>query len=334
MNIRVQVVAEIGVNHDGSLNKALRLIDLAVESGADVVKFQTFRATRLASTSTPKVPYQERDTSTSSHFHMLSQLELSFEDHIKLFKHCSTQDIEFMSTPYGVAEAEFLLDLGVERFKTASADIVDIPLHQFLASTRRPVLVSTGMASAPEISNVVSIYENSESNLTLMHTTSEYPTPASATNILRLNSLKQYNHPIGYSDHTEGSMAAVMAVASGVCVIERHITLDRADVGPDHFASDSPEEFSRYVGAIREAEARMGSHEFVRTSAEEAMAKTSRKSLHMAASRPSGWLLRSDDLTLRRPGTGLGWVDMERIVGRRLKRALTEGAMITECDLH
>jgi sialic acid synthase SpsE len=202
-----------------------------------------------------------------------------------------------MSTPYGVAEAKFLLDLGVERFKTASADIVDLPLQQFLASTRRPVLVSTGMASVNEVSDVVSIYESTESHLTLMHTTSEYPTPASATNISRLGRLKEFGHSVGFSDHTEGFLAAVMAIASGVSVIERHITLDREDAGPDHFASDSPEEFSAYVRAIREAEIRIGSHEFKRTPAEEAMADTSRKSLHIAVSRPSGWLLESDSST-------------------------------------
>ncbi|MDA9802792.1 N-acetylneuraminate synthase family protein [bacterium] len=333
MNTRVQVIAEIGVNHNGSLDKALRLVDVAVGCGADIVKFQTFSATRLASTGTPKVPYQERDTSTSSHLLMLSRLELSYEDQTRMFDYCSAANIEFMSTPYGVPEAKFLLDLGVERFKTASADIVDVPLHQFLAATRKPVLVSTGMASALEVSNVVSIYETNDSNLTLMHTTSEYPTPASATNILRLERLKEFGHPVGYSDHTEGFVAAVMAIASGVSVIERHITLDRADVGPDHFASDQPEEFSAYVSAVREAETRMGSHEFTRTPAEEAMAKTSRKSLHMAVSRPSGWRLESDDLTLRRPGTGLGWSEVDQVKGRKLKRALLEGSIVTEDDL-
>lgn len=324
----VTVIAEIGVNHNGSLDRALALVDMAVEAGADVAKFQTFSARALASNDTPKVAYQERDTSTASHQEMLARLELSKSDHVALMGHCEDRGIEFMSTPYGIPEAQFLLDLGVLRFKTASADIVDLPLQDFLASTGRPVIASTGMASMDEVSTLVALYRDAGSPLTLLHTTSEYPTPAQATNLSRLPVLASFGCPIGYSDHTEGTTSATMSVALGAIVIERHVTLDRSDVGPDHFASDAPEEFAAYVRAVREAAQRMGSPEFTPTPAEAAMSRTSRKSLHLAGDLPAGWVVREADLVLRRPGTGLLWSQREGVVGRTLVRALPAGSLL------
>jgi N,N'-diacetyllegionaminate synthase len=333
MSSQVTVIAEIGVNHNGSVRRAQELIDLAVDCGADVVKFQTFSAERLASSATPKVAYQERDTSSSSHFDMLRSLELSESDHHVLFSYCAQVGIEFLSTPYGVLEAEFLLDLGVARFKTASADIVDLPLHEYLAATGRPVIASTGMASYAEVDALVRIYRESGTNLTLLHTTSEYPTPTKTTNLRRILALAEHSCPIGFSDHTESSQSASMAIAMGASVIERHITLDRADVGPDHFASDSEPEFRRYVQAIRDASIRMGSPAFICSPAERSMALTSRKSLHLVASRPSGWTLSEDDLVLRRPGSGLMWSERSQVVGRQLLQDTPTGAQISASDI-
>lgn len=333
MSTHVTVIAEVGVNHNGSLMSARRLIDMAVDCGADVVKFQTFTATSLASPSTPKVAYQERDTSSHSHVAMLQRLELSQADHRVLFSHCADAGIEFLSTPYGVSEAEFLLDLGVSRFKTASADIVDLPLHEYLASTGRPVIASTGMASAEEVENIIRLYRASNTSLTLLHTTSEYPTPVEATNLRRLLALADHDFPVGFSDHTEGSQSASMAVALGASVIERHITLDRADVGPDHFASDAEPEFREYVRAIRAASARMGSDTFACTPAERSMALTSRKSLHLVVRRAAGWTVSETDLVLRRPGSGLLWSERAQIIGGKLRRPMPTGAQITAADV-
>lgn len=329
----VTVIAEIGVNHNGSLERALALVDMAAQAGADVAKFQTFSARALASEDTPKVAYQERDTSTVSHQEMLARLELSESDHVTLVRHCDDRGIEFMSTPYGVPEAEFLLSLGVRRFKTASADIVDLPLQEFLASTGRPVLASTGMSSREEVAALVELYRDAPAALTLLHTTSEYPTPVGHTNLRRLVALADFGCPVGYSDHTEGSMTATMAVALGAEVIERHVTLDRSDVGPDHFASDAPEEFGAYVAAVREAALRLGTPDFTPTEAEASMARTSRKSLHLLHDRPEGWPVTEADLVLRRPGTGVLWSQRDTVIGRSLRRDLPAGSLLRPEDV-
>ena len=327
------IIAEIGVNHDGSLEKALRLIDAAKIAGANAVKFQSFSASRLATQDTPKVAYQRIRDGKRTHFEMLQQLELSFSDQTRLKNYCESIEIEFISTPYSVEDAEFLNSLGVKYFKVASADIVDIPLLEFISTTNTLTLISTGMASMLEIKDATSIFKKKNASFVLMHTTSEYPTPMEFTNIARLKALKELSvGGLGFSDHTTNSIAAILAVAMECTIFEKHFTLNKLDIGPDHAASIDPKEFKEYVNLIENAYKIFGSEEFKRTSNEEDMARTSRKSLHFSRTLEKGHRLKKEDLILLRPGTGLFWSQTSSIIGKKLKREVMERSLVSLKD--
>lgn len=328
------IVAEIGVNHGGSLATALQMVDAARECGAHAVKFQTFRAGALASSSTPKVPYQERHIQSASHLSMLEALELSRDDHTVIKSHCDSLGIEFFSTPYSQEDAKFLVELGVDRIKVASADIVDELLLEFISQQQASVMVSTGMATDQEIKRALEILtSHAAPSVTLMHTTSMYPTPDSSARMLRLNRLAEFGYPLGFSDHTEGDLAAVIALALGARCFERHFTLDRGLDGPDHFASSDPGEFRRYVSHIRRSFEMIRNSDNTMTSDEVKMAQTSRKSIHARRHLSAGHTITERDLKLMRPGTGLYWGDKAAIIGRRLVRPIYPNEQILRGDV-
>ncbi|MDB9340923.1 N-acetylneuraminate synthase family protein [Nodularia spumigena CS-589/07] len=254
---RAYLIAEIGVNHNGDVDLAKQMIDAAKKAGADAVKFQTFSADSLVSLETPKVNYQKNTTSPDeTHYDMIRRLELDHQAHYELFNYCTEKSIDFLSTPYDVDSAQFLLKLGVKLFKTASADIVDLPLQRYIASTGNPTIVATGMAGLGEIEQVVDLYEEvGNPNLVLLHCVSNYPCSDQSLNLRAMNTLAQaFSLPVGFSDHSEGFLAAVIAVSMGAKVIEKHFTLDKAMSGPDHRASSTPEEFAQLVQNVRRAE--------------------------------------------------------------------------------
>lgn len=323
------IIAEIGVNHDGSVEKAIKLVDAAKSAGASAAKFQSFSADRLATEVTPKVEYQKIRDGQRTHFEMLKQLELSFSDQTKLKKYCDSIGIEFISTPYAIEDAIFLNSINVNCFKIASADLVDLPLLEYVSKTKKLTLISTGMASVDEIKSAVKFFHSSNSNFILMHTTSEYPTKLEFTNISRLKALIQFNSSgIGFSDHTTDSIGAIMAIAIGATYFEKHFTLDKSDSGPDHAASLEPEEFKKYVLDIETGFKALGSEEFIRTAGEESMAKTSRKSLHYSRDLEVGDILGINDLVLLRPGTGMMWSECEKFLDRALKHKVVQGTML------
>lgn len=327
------IIAEIGVNHGGSVEKAIKLISAAKSAGASATKFQSFSADRLASEVTPKVEYQKIRDGERTHFEMLKQLELSFSDQIKLKKYCDSIGIEFISTPYSIEDAIFLNSINVNFFKIASADIVDLPLLEYVSKTKKLTLISTGMASIDEIQSAAKFFHLSNSDFVLMHTTSEYPTELEFTNISRLKALIQFNScGIGFSDHTTDSIGAIMAIAIGATYFEKHFTIDKTDSGPDHAASLEPEEFKKYVLEIEKGFKALGSAEFIRTLGEEDMAKTSRKSLHYSRNLEVGNKLSINDLVLLRPGTGMMWREYENFLGRELKHKVVKGAMLSIQD--
>jgi N,N'-diacetyllegionaminate synthase len=327
------VIAEIGVNHDGSLEKAIKLVSAAKSAGASAAKFQSFSADRLASEVTPKVEYQKIRDGERTHFEMLQQLELSFSDQTKLKKYCDSIGIEFISTPYAIEDAIFLNSINVRYFKIASADIVDLPLLEYVSNTKKLTLISTGMASIDEIKCAAKFFHSSNSNFVLMHTTSEYPTKLEFTNISRLKALIQFNPSgIGFSDHTTDSIGAIMAIAIGATYFEKHFTLNKSDSGPDHAASLEPEEFKRYVLDIQNGFEALGSAEFIRTAGEEGMAKTSRKSLHYSRDLEVGNILGISDLVLLRPGTGMMWRECEVFLGRALKHKVAKSTILRSQD--
>ncbi len=327
------IIAEIGVNHDGSVKKAIALIDGAIKAGASAVKFQSFSAERLASKLTPKVAYQVQRDSVRSHFDMLKSLELDFKDQELLFDYCNQNGIEFLSTPYSLVDAHFLNSLGVEKFKVASADIVDIPLHELISEFGKLTLVSTGMASAHEIKDVVDIYRGKSTPLVLLHTTSEYPASYKNANLQKLNVLKQHNtHGIGYSDHTSDSMCSTMAISYGCTYFEKHLTMNKSDPGPDHSASLDLLEFRDYVSEIQKAFTALGDENASRSSMEEDMANTSRKSLHYSIDLKVGDILQISHLTLLRPGYGFQWSQRNEVIGKVLKRDVKKMELIEPSD--
>ena len=320
------LIAEIGVNHNGDMQLAKKMIDAAASSGADAVKFQTFTATSLVSRGTPKVRYQQSTTSPDeSHYEMINKLELKREDHFVLKSYCEQVGISFLSTPYDVDSAKFLHEeLGVNLFKTASADIVDLPLHRYLASTGKHSIVSVGMATLGEIDDVVNIYRASGSNdLTLLHCVSNYPCADDSLNMNVMKTLrKAFQVPVGYSDHSTGHEAAVLSVAFGATIIEKHFTLDKKLPGPDHLASSTPEEFLSLKVAVRRAENMLGSYVKRCQKEEEQMRHISRKSIVAAKDIKIGEIIKQEDLALKRPGSGVSSAHIDYFIGKKAKHSI------------
>lgn len=332
----VQIIAEIGVNHNGSLEQARRLVDAAKSCGADMAKFQTFSAERLAARATPKVPYQLRTSDPKeSHYAMLRQLELSYSDHLDLKSYCEQIGIEFCSTPYSREDAEFLNKIGMRVFKVASADLVDRTLHEFLAGTGRECILAIGMATLDEVEETLNIYDQGygRDKVILLQCTSAYPADSADANLLVMRTLSEnFGCRVGYSDHTPGNECAIAATALGARVIEKHFTLDKSLAGPDHAASSTPEEFEALVKSVRLVEKALGDGVKRIAESEMAMRQVSRKSIVAARDLSAGNLLGLDDLAFKRPGTGLSPMRYPEVVGKTLIRDLSAGAQLSLVD--
>ena len=333
---RVYLIAEIGVNFNGDINLAAKLIDAAASSGADAVKFQTFSAEKLASIETPKVKYQLQNTSTSeSHYEMLKKLELSPSDHFVLKDYANALGLDFISTPYDIDSAKFLLkELGIPLFKVASADIVDLQLHEFIASSDKPCLASVGMATLGEIEDVVSIYSKyNNSKLLLMHCVSNYPCSDQSINLQVIKTLSScFQRPVGFSDHSDSKIASLLSLAFGACVIEKHLTLDKNLPGPDHQASFEPNAFFELASSIRRAESMIGSPVKSCQDEESQMKLISRKSVHLAKDVAPGSHISDADIISRRPGTGLTYKDFSSMSGKKVRHHLPAGHILSVAD--
>jgi N-acetylneuraminate synthase len=326
------IIAEAGVNHDGDLDKAIRLVEVAAAAGADAVKFQTFSAARLVSSSAPKAEYQKRGTSAAeSQFEMLKRLELSQADHRTLFAHAMSSGIEFMSTPFDEVCADFLLELGVRRFKVSSGDLTNLPFLQHLAATKLPVILSTGMATMGEVERAIDTFRSAGGGpLSVLHCTSNYPARPDDVNLRAMKTIgNAFGVPVGYSDHTLGVEIALAAVALGARIIEKHFTLDTTGAGPDHAASLAPEQLTTMVQGIRTVELALGDGIKRPSAAEREVAAVARKSIFAAAPIVAGSDIKRDQLTMRRPGTGLGAEMLEVVVGRIAARDIAAGEMVS-----
>lgn len=333
----LRIIAEIGVNHNGSMELAKRLIEEAKRCGADLAKFQTFSADRLAALSTPKVPYQLRTSDPKeSHHGMLKKLELSCEAHRELKAYCERVGIEFISTPYSREDAVFLDELGVRRFKVASADIIDRALHEFLSSTGKECILAIGMATLDEIEETLQIYDArlGKERIVLLQCTSAYPADSADANLRVMETLKgRFRCRVGYSDHTLGADCAVVATALGAEVIEKHFTLDKGLPGPDHAASATPDELAVLIRAVRGVEAALGDGVKRISASEIAMRQVSRKSIVSTRNLPAGWRLTRNDIDFRRPGNGLSPMVYPQLLGRILKREISQGEPLAWDDL-
>ena len=324
---KVYIIAEIGVNHNGSMELAKKLITEAKIAGADAVKFQTFKAEELATKETPKVKYQINTNQIESHYEMLRKLELSEENHFYIQNLCKQSNITFLSTPYDIKSAKFLNEeINVPLFKTASADIVDIPLHEYIASTLKPSFVSTGMATISEIDKVFQIYKNKKSKIALLHCVSNYPCSNTSINLNVIKSLRDlFNVPIGYSDHSVGTEAAIASISLGAKIIEKHFTVDKSLNGPDHKASSNPQEFAELVSKIRKVEVMLGNKYKELQQEEIEMYKVSRKSLHLAKEVNKGHTLTKEDIVMQRPGDGLSYDFKKYFIGKKTVKCLAKG---------
>lgn len=327
----VFIIAEAGVNHNGSLELAMKLIDAAKASGADAVKFQTFRSDRLAARSAPKAHYQERTTEEAeSQFAMLERLQLDADAHHRLIEHCREAGIQFLSSPFDQGSADLLASMDIPVYKVPSGEITNLPFLEHLARKNRPMILSTGMSTLEEVEEAVrTIRAAGVTELTLLHCVTEYPAPYAEINLRAMQTLKSaFNLPVGYSDHTPGIEIAIAAVAMGAVVIEKHFTLDRSLPGPDHAASLEPAELKQMVAAIRHVESALGSGVKAPAPCELPNMPIARKSIVAARSLPAGHRLESADLDIKRPGSGLAPKLLPELIGRILRSGIQKDEII------
>ena len=336
----VFVIAEAGVNHNGSLALAMQLADAARMAGADAVKFQTFQAEDVVTPGAATADYQRVNTGASSQFEMIKALELDEAQHQQLAAHCVHIGIDFFSTPFSEKAVGQLVRLGVRRIKLPSGEITNQPLIECAADTGLPLLVSTGMADLQEVMTAIGwiaarwqeqgFAPPGADNLTVLHCTSAYPAPAESLNLNAITTLARATGlPIGYSDHSQGVEAALAAVALGATVIEKHLTLDKNLPGPDHKASAEPAEFSAMVTGIRKVQSMLGDGVKQPQRIEENTRDVARRSLVVVRDLPQGHALTAADLCLRRPGTGLAPHLWHQVLGQRLAQDVTAHTTLT-----
>jgi N,N'-diacetyllegionaminate synthase len=317
---RTLIIAEAGVNHNGNLSLAKRLVEVAAEAGADVVKFQTFAADRLVTAKAEKASYQLKATGAAeSQYEMLRRLELSPAVHRELIAHCGRCGIEFFSTGFDLESVDLLLELGLTRFKVPSGEITNLPYLRHIGRHGNPVILSTGMATLDEIAAAVTALERAgtpRSSITVLHCTTEYPAPMAEVNLRAMQAIGEALHvPVGYSDHTAGIEVAIAAVALGATVIEKHFTVDRGLPGPDHQASLEPAELKGMVAAIRNIELALGDG-VKRVGASEARnLAIARKSLVARRAIRTGEAFSPENVTVKRPGTGISPMRWDEVLG-------------------
>jgi len=327
------IIAEAGVNHNGDVNLAKRLIDVAKDAGANAVKFQTFRAEEVVTRDAEKARYQKEITGAQeSQYEMLKRLELSEKEHLELKGYADVRGIMFLSTPYDKLSVDYLSQLGVAAFKISSADITNHPLLSCIAEKQLPIILSTGMSTMGEIEEALEVIVNNSGNnqVILLHCNFNYPAKIEDVNLRAMITLKQaFGFPVGYSDHTIGIEIPLAAVALGAVVVEKHFTLDRNLPGPDHPASLEPTELKEMVAKVRDIERALGSP-IKRPSGEEIQNReVCRRSIVAATDIPRGAVIAMDMLTAKRPGTGISPKYTGALVGCRAICAIKKGDLIT-----
>ncbi|WP_107498418.1 N-acetylneuraminate synthase [Thalassobius sp. I31.1] len=331
------IIAEIGVNHNGSFDLACELIDAAVDCKADAVKFQTFRATDLVTASAAKAAYQSANTENNdSQFAMLKALELSEDTFAKLNAYCQQKGIAFLSTPFSEDAVDILARIGVNAYKVSSGDLTHLDLLSYMAKQGRPIILSTGMGTIGEVEEAVNAIQSAgDVDVSLLHCVSNYPAAPEDCNLAAMDTMAQaFGLPVGWSDHTLGSEISWAAVARGAKVIEKHITLDQTLPGPDHKASMEPDDFAEFVAGIRRIEAAIGTGRKGPTNAEKQTALVGRRSITAVHDLPKGTVLTAADLKVVRPGTGLAPRMMDFVIGSVLTRDVAADTPLVADDIH
>lgn len=336
--MKVLIIAEAGVNHNGDLSLAEKLIDVAAEAGADIVKFQTFKAEKLASKKAPQADYQIKNLEKeSSQFDMLKKLELDKKAHFHLIQYCQKKNIQFLSTAFDLESIDLLCELGISLFKIPSGEITNLPYLRKIGSLKKEVILSTGMANMEEIQSALHVLiqsGTSKEKITVLHCHTEYPTQMADVNLKAMTTIQQICEvKVGYSDHTLGIEIPIAAVALGATLIEKHFTIDRNLEGPDHKASLEPNELKEMVQAIRNIEVALGDGIKKPSQTEAKNIKIARKSIHLAKDVIKGTILLEKDLIMKRPGDGISPMLLESVLGKKVKRNLEADYQLQLNDL-
>ena len=322
---KVFIIAEAGVNHNGSIDLAKKLIDVAADAGADAVKFQTFNADRLATKLAHKADYQKSNTSADeSQYEMLKKLELDEDKHKVIIEYCKQKQIMFLSSAFDNESVDMLNNFGMAIFKIPSGEITNLPYLRHVGGLKKPIILSSGMSDLGDIKNALDVLIEcgvSKDQLTVLHATTEYPCPIQEVNISAMQTISaNFGVNVGYSDHTKGTEVSIAAVALGACVIEKHLTLDQTMEGPDHKASLEPDEFKAMVHAIRNIEKALGDGIKKPSKSEIKNMAITRKSIVALRAIKSGEIFSVDNLTVKRPGTGISPMDLNKIIGQIARR--------------
>lgn len=328
---RIFIIAEAGVNHNGDIETAKKLVDAAVEARADAVKFQTFKTENLVCRNAMKAAYQMETTDAEeSQFAMLKKLELTPDMHEELMDYCREKKIMFLSTPFDVDSLHYLVERGVELIKLPSGEITNYPLLREAAKTGKKIILSTGMSTMNEVRSAMEVLkDNGCTDITVLHCNTEYPTPYADVNLTAMQTIrKETGAAVGYSDHTPGIEIPIAAAALGAKVIEKHFTLDRNMEGPDHKASLEPEELAQMVKAIRHIEAALGEGDKEPSQSERKNMAVARKSIVAGHDIKEGEIFTEENLTTKRPGTGLSPMLWNQVMGRKAKRDFLADEMI------
>jgi len=331
-NEPVFIVAEAGVNHNGNVELAKRLIDVARDAGADAVKFQTFKAENVVTRNAPKAEYQVKNTkSNDSQYDMIKKLELSEDEFKEIYKYARKKEITFLSTPFDFESVDFLDELGIPAFKVSSTDLTNLPLLEYIAEKRRPIILSTGMGTLGEIEEAINTIKNAgNEDIILLHCITSYPAKFESLNLRAIQTLREaFKLPVGFSDHSLGIYAPVAAVALGAVVIEKHFTLDRNLPGPDHKASLEPHELREMVRAIRLIEKALGDGVKKPTLEEEEIKKLVRRSLVAKINIPKGTVITKDMIAIKRPATGIEPKYFYKVTGMKAKKDIKKDEVLT-----
>lgn len=329
----VFIIAEAGVNHNGSVELAKKLIDVAAKAGADAVKFQTFKADKLVSKTAKKAEYQQQTTDASeSQYAMIKKLELSEKAHHELMGYCKTKNVLFLSTPFDHESIDLLNDLGMKIFKIPSGEITNLPYLRHIGSLSKEVILSTGMADLGEVEDALDLLATSgtpKENITVLHATTEYPCPIEEVNLRAMQTIASaFNVKTGYSDHTNGIEVPIAAVAMGARVIEKHFTLDKMMEGPDHKASLEPDELTAMVAAIRNIEKALGNGIKKPSPSEMKNISIARKSIVASRAIAKGERLNTENITVKRPGNGINPMRFDEFIGTIAQKDYHEDELI------
>ena len=339
MNNKVLIIAEAGVNHNGSYENAKKLILAGAEAGVDYVKFQTFKASKLVSKNAEKADYQKRNTNDESisQFEMLKKLEMPEKWHYDLIKYAESLNVKFLSTGFDEESIDFLESINIDLYKIPSGEITNKPFLEYIAKKKKPIIISTGMSSLEEVRMAIEVLMNNgvqKKSITILHCNTEYPTPMLDVNLKAMLTLKdEFQVNIGYSDHTLGIEVPIAAVALGAKVIEKHFTLDKYMEGPDHIASLDPFELKQMVKSIRNIESALSGSGIKEPSDSELKnIQIARKSIHTNKTLEMGHFLKKEDLIMMRPGDGISPMEIDLYLNRQIARKLPEGHKVSKSD--